>query len=72
MRQTLTKAQLLALLATVSDQSKIYVHTRTNSAVAAIDAANQGRGNELYFPLSDDFHIKADGVSIIVDFAWIK
>ena len=72
MKQTLTKAQLLDLLATVPDESKIYVHTRTESADAAIATANQGWGDELFFRLSGDLVPEADGVSVVVDFAWRK
>lgn len=70
MKQTLTKAELLALLKNVADDDLIYFHTRTNEATRAVAVAKMGGGEELFFRLSGESVSEANGISIVADFKW--
>lgn len=71
MRSTLTKRQLLAVLAEWPDDAKIYIHTTTADAKSAIASADAGYGNELFFRLSGDTVREVEGVSLVADFQWV-
>lgn len=70
MNRTLTKAELLVLLANVADDELIYFHTRTTEANRAIAVAKMGNGDELFFRLSGETVSEVKGISIVADFKW--
>jgi hypothetical protein len=70
MKQTLTKAELFALLANVADDELIYFHARTSEANRAIAVAKLGGGDELFFRLSGEAVPESNGISIVADFKW--
>ncbi len=62
---TVTKAQLLKLLADQPDEAEVFVHMKIADAVKAIESAKAGSHDELFLPLRDERITEARGISLV-------
>lgn len=63
--KTVTKRELMRMLADVSDDANVYVMTSRTDASRAMESAT---GEDLFFLLGGNTAFEADGVSLVADF----